>query len=285
MEGRDAVRALSRLGGTAFKLKAGGITLLAFIVFLVAFGLFSGGMSGAAGADSCGKRGQPGVDQDDDAGDGTAGGNGPQTRKEQIENAKIIDKVAADGGLSGRATLIALMTALQESTLFNLDHGDLDSVGLFQQRPAAGWGTVEQIMQPTYSAKMFFFGADDGDPPGLDDVPGWETMDMGRAAQAVQRSAFPGLYAGHEGNARKIAREGGIDLDRPGRSVGTPKPSTGDDGANGGGDKGECYPGSDGQPGKPGDAFHDGQAPWPQEVRNPSAARRRSFAGWAWLDW
>ncbi|MER8039409.1 peptidase M23 [Streptomyces hydrogenans] len=281
MDARTAVRTAAGLGSLALRIKVGGVTLLAFIVFLFFVGLFSGGMSGEAAADSCGPRGTPGVDLD-----GGAGGSpntAPKTRQEQIDNAKIIDKVATDGGLSGDATLIGLMTALQESTLYNIRHGDRDSVGLFQQRPSQGWGTVDQIMQPTYAASMFFFGAADGDPPGLDDIRGWESMDYGRAAQAVQRSAFPDLYAGQEDAARRIADEAGIDLARPARDGTTPtRPNPGTDGSNG---DDSCYP-DDGQTGNPGDPFHDGEAGWPAEVRNPRSteeaikwAQRQAVSG------
>ncbi len=68
-------------------------------------------------------------------------------RATQIAFAKLIDEVAVQRGLPGKATLIALMTALVESDLQNLTYGDADSVGLFQQRPAAGWGTADQIMK------------------------------------------------------------------------------------------------------------------------------------------
>ncbi|MGW5851964.1 peptidase M23 [Streptomyces sp. NPDC055254] len=270
MDGRDALRALTNLGGTALKLKIGGITLLAFIVVMVFVGLFSGGMSGSANASNpCGGRGTPGVD------DGNAGGGGVSgpIRQQQIEHAKIIDKVAADGGLSGFATLIGLMTALQESTLLNVDHGDQagpDSRGLFQQRPSQGWGTEEQIMQPTYAAKMFYFGDEDGSPRGLVDVRNWENMDPGRAAQAVQISAHPDLYAGQEDAARKVAAEAGIDLERRGTTENPDRQNPGDDGSNGDqDDEEECYPGSGGKPGKPGDPFYDGAAGWPEEVKNP----------------
>ena len=62
------------------------------------------------------------------------------------------------------ATLVALMTALQESQLQNLNCGDRDSVGLFQQRPTAGWGTVQEILDPTYAAEAFFGGAKAAEP-------------------------------------------------------------------------------------------------------------------------
>lgn len=274
MDARDAVRALGRFGGTAFKVKAIGAAAVAFVVFLFVVGIFGAGIGGKAFADSCGDRGTPGVDYGDDSSYPDYGddANNPAAdlRKQQIANAKIIDGVAKDGGLSGRATLIALMTALQESTLLNLDHGHLDSVGLFQQRPSAGWGTREQIMKPNYAAHMFFFGADSGSPRGLTDIKGWETMGLGEAAQAVQHSAHPELYAGQEGYARLIAKDAGIDLDRPGTGGDADQA---DDGANGDQDQGDapdgqCYP-QDGKPAKPGAPFHDGDAAWPAAVKNP----------------
>jgi hypothetical protein len=137
-------------------------------------------------------------------------------RQIQIAFAKIIDQVAVNRGLPGRATLVALMTALQESQLQNLDHGDADSVGLFQQRPDAGWGTVDQIMDPRYAADAFFGGSKLPDPPGLVDINGWPSMSYNDAAQAVQVSAYPDNYGPHEEEARAIAAAAGIDLNRPG---------------------------------------------------------------------
>ncbi|MCX5426078.1 peptidase M23 [Streptomyces sp. NBC_00078] len=272
MEARDAARAAANLGGTALKLKAAGVAAIVFIVFLLVLGIVGAGAGGKAFADSCGERGQPGVDLDD--GEGTAQAPGGQIRKDQIANAKIIDGVAEEAGLPGRATLIALMTALQESTLLNLDHGHLDSIGLFQQRPSSGWGTKADIMKPKYAARMFFLGDDDGSPRGLTDIKGWSTMDLGKAAQAVQASAHPDLYAGHEDAARQIAEEAGLDLNRAG-DAGTGNEDQGDDASNGDEDQGpategECYPeGNGGKPGKPGAPFHDGDAPWPAAVKNP----------------
>ncbi|WP_145809163.1 hypothetical protein [Kribbella amoyensis] len=134
----------------------------------------------------------------------------------QIAFAKIIDDVAVARGLPGRATLVALMTALQESQLENIDYGDRDSVGLFQQRPSAGWGTVDDILDPTYASEAFFGGVNPPSPPGLVDIDGWPAMSFTEAAQAVQVSAFPNAYARHERRARQIAAQAGIDLDRSG---------------------------------------------------------------------
>lgn len=142
--------------------------------------------------------------------------NGP-LRATQIAWAKMIDDVAVQRGLPGRATLIALMTALVESDLQNLTYGDADSVGLFQQRPGAGWGDRVKIMSdPVYSINAFFGGKDAPDPPGLVDIDGWPSMALGDAAQRVQVSAFPERYATREGEARQIASQAGIDLTRTG---------------------------------------------------------------------
>ena len=75
---------------------------------------------------------------------------------EQAGNAATISAVAVSRGLSSRATTIAIATALQESKLRNLRYGDRDSVGLFQQRPSQGWGTVEQILDPVYASNAFY---------------------------------------------------------------------------------------------------------------------------------
>ena len=95
------------------------------------------------------------------------------------------------------------MTAAQESTLRNLDYGDRDSLGLFQQRPSMGWGTPAQVRDPAYAAAAFYGGpASPTRNRGLLGVAGWESMPLTVAAQAVQRSAFPNAYARWEDDAR-----------------------------------------------------------------------------------
>jgi cell wall-associated NlpC family hydrolase len=91
---------------------------------------------------------------------------------------------------------VAIATAMQESTLANVDHGDRDSLGLFQQRPSQGWGTPAQIMNPTYAASKFY--------ERLLAEPGWQEMSVNDAAQAVQRSGTPNAYAQHEQAARDV---------------------------------------------------------------------------------
>lgn len=122
--------------------------------------------------------------------------------------AAIIDE-GASIAVSERGILIALMTAMQESRLRNLPYGDRDSVNPFQQRPSQGWGTREELLNLTYAVSAFYGGptgpnADDGDPPGLLDISGWENMGLGQAAQAVQRSAYPDLYDPWEADARTL---------------------------------------------------------------------------------
>lgn len=117
---------------------------------------------------------------------------------EQIANAQTIIRVGRELDVSDRGIAIALGTAMVESWLRNLDWGDRDSLGLFQQRPSAGWGTPEEAMNPDRAARAFFGGP--GDPNGsqtrgLLDIPGWESMAFADAAQAVQISAFPDRYS------------------------------------------------------------------------------------------
>lgn len=122
----------------------------------------------------------------------------PTLSKEQIGNARVIWQVAQDLSMGDQAAVIGIATALQESTLRNLSYGDRDSQGLFQQRPVSGWGTVAQIRNPTLSSRAFYGHATHTSNPGLSDIAGWQKMSVTRAAQAVQRSAFPSAYARHE---------------------------------------------------------------------------------------
>lgn len=125
---------------------------------------------------------------------------------EQLQNAGIISQVGYGLGASYRDVLIALMTAMQESTLRNLNYGDRDSIGLFQQRNA--WGSREDRLNPFESARMFFEGGRGGQR-GLFDFKDRDQMSLTQAAQAVQVSAFPSAYAKWEDMARAILSGGG----------------------------------------------------------------------------
>lgn len=116
----------------------------------------------------------------------------------QIENTKLIISVGRSLGVPERGIAIALGTAMVESGLRNLDYGDRDSVGLFQQRPSQGWGTAAQAQDRVRATKAFFGGPSDPNGTrtrGLLDIPGWKKMSFAQAAQAVQISAFPDRYA------------------------------------------------------------------------------------------
>ncbi|MFC5925064.1 hypothetical protein [Micromonospora vulcania] len=129
----------------------------------------------------------------------------------QMDNAKIIVDVGRDMKMPRRALVVALSTAMQESNLYNLASDvlpesleyphqgsgfDHDSVGLFQQRPSSGWGTVAELMRPSYAARAFY--------EALNEIPGWQDMSVTAAAQAVQVSAFPDAYAQHEDRATTV---------------------------------------------------------------------------------
>jgi len=129
---------------------------------------------------------------------------------EMRQNATAIITVGREVGANDEALVIALATAAQESGLRNLDHGDRDSLGLFQQRPSTGWGSPAQVMNVDYAIRAFFLGAGNpktGTTRGLFDVPGWESMSVNDAAQAVQISAFPTHYAKWEASARRWLEE------------------------------------------------------------------------------
>ncbi|MEU7058453.1 heavy metal transporter [Streptomyces sp. NPDC046197] len=116
---------------------------------------------------------------------------------EQAVNAATIAAVGTGRGMPERAVTIALATALQESGLRNIQHGDRDSLGLFQQRPSQGWGTPKEIMDPTYASGVFY--------EHLAKVPGYSRLPLTVAAQRVQRSGFPQAYAKHEPDAVLLA--------------------------------------------------------------------------------
>jgi hypothetical protein len=119
---------------------------------------------------------------------------------DQVHNAATIISVGVAMGVPTRGWIIALAAAMQESQLINLpdlgDANNADSLGLFQERPSQGWGTPDQITDPDYSATKFF--------EHLLAVPGWQTMTVTQAAQAVEISAHPDAYATWEPDAGQL---------------------------------------------------------------------------------
>ena len=129
----------------------------------------------------------------------------------QMAHAKTIVDTAHDMHLPSKAAVIAVATSMQETNLYNLANTGLpesenmpndgtgydhDSVGLFQQRPASGWGAVNELMDPATSAHKFL--------QALEQVPGWQNMPITVAAQTVQGSAFPDAYAQHQDKAETV---------------------------------------------------------------------------------
>jgi len=122
----------------------------------------------------------------------------------QRAHAAHIVRVGRELGVPDRGIAIALATAMVESSLRNLDHGDRDSLGLFQQRPSQGWGTAKQILDADRSIRVFYGGPRDPNGSasrGLLDLPGWQKKSFTDAAQAVQISAYPDRYGQWETQA------------------------------------------------------------------------------------
>ncbi|WP_051462905.1 hypothetical protein [Haloglycomyces albus] len=131
---------------------------------------------------------------------------------EQLANAVTIIEAGEDKGISERGQAVALATAMQEAKMYNAASNDVpeswdhtnssvhwedhDSVGIFQQRPSMGWGSVEELMDVKTSADKFY--------GSLQQVSGWEDMSIAAAAQAVQVSAFPDAYAQWEDMAHEV---------------------------------------------------------------------------------
>jgi hypothetical protein len=116
---------------------------------------------------------------------------------EQAHYTSIIVGLSVKRRLAPRAASIAMATVFQETGIRNLDHGDRDSVGLFQQRPSQGWGTAKQLQDPYYATGKFY--------DALVKIKNWETDDINDVAQQVQRSGYPEAYRDHEADARVLA--------------------------------------------------------------------------------
>lgn len=95
-----------------------------------------------------------------------------------------------------QAILITIDAGYTESKLHNLAYGDRDSLGIFQMRPSKGWGTAAQVMNVNYEINKFL--------DVMQQVPGWQTADIGAVAQAVEHSAYPQRYDGYLIEAQQI---------------------------------------------------------------------------------
>ena len=116
---------------------------------------------------------------------------------QQASIASTIAGVAHQQSMPRAAVTIAYATAMQESKLHDLDYGDMDSVGVFQQRPSQGWGPARKLENPVYATTKFF--------RALKAVHGYETMPAYQAAQAVQHSADGSAYMQYDRMAEEMA--------------------------------------------------------------------------------
>ena len=206
---------MNGLGKTAIGVAAAGVSVLSLCVLAV------GGATTAANANTCETGLQPVGDGENGAG---AGGEAPKfdgTQEvsesqvtvplhpegtqnsakwsaRQVRNAGTIANVARTRHLSPRAAVIAVAVAMQESTLDNLRGGHMDSVGLFQQRPSQGWGTVSQLTDPVYAAGKFY--------DQLVKIDNWQKKSLTKVAASVQRPAekYRNEYAKWESTAGSL---------------------------------------------------------------------------------
>jgi len=115
---------------------------------------------------------------------------------QQAQIAATIAGVAYHRGMPSRAVTVAYATAMQETHLHDPDYGDLDSVGVFQQRPSEGWGPASKLINPVYASTKFF--------RALAQVQGYQRMPVYEAAQAVQHSADGSAYAQYQTLASRL---------------------------------------------------------------------------------
>jgi cell wall-associated NlpC family hydrolase len=208
-------RAALRLAGTAL----GALVMFCVMAFCGSMALMAAAAQGSTAACTVAVGGQ-----------GKAltfalpGGSSISLSQAQVAVAQSYIAVGRARSVPDDGIVIALMMAMQESNLQMLANpsvpksltfphdgvgSDHDSIGSAQQRPSAGWGSISQLMQPVYNAEAFYGGPqgpNHGTPRGLLDVPGWQNMEKGAAAQAVQGSAYPERYEQWQPAAEEILK-------------------------------------------------------------------------------
>jgi hypothetical protein len=121
----------------------------------------------------------------------------------QLTNATTIVQQALSRRMGVRSAVIAVATSMQESQLLNLNYGDLDSLGLFQQRPSMGWGTAAQITNPAYASNVFLTALQQYQAGN----PAWAAQPLWTSAQGVQKSGIPLAYAKWEAQAASLVKQ------------------------------------------------------------------------------
>lgn len=184
---------------------------------------------------------------------------------EQVPNAQTIVATGIGLDVPKRGQIVALATAMQESTLRNLGSGDRDSLGLFQQRPSQGWGTAQQIRDPVYASEKFY--------KALLKVNGWQQMTVTQAAQAVQASGHPNAYAKWEGLATALQK-----------AIAATFPNAGKDAASKNGDEAAESAMPDCAPSKDGSGFGhipEGSVPKGYKIPKDADPKARKALKWA----
>ena len=127
-----------------------------------------------------------------------ASGPVPGLSAEQATNAESIVAAAFALGAGTDGAQIALMVAYTESSLENLgpESGNDGSLGLFQQRAAAGWGTPSEEQDPRAATGMFI--------ERLLAIADWQSIAPWVAAQEVQNSAFNGTASTSNGGSTVV---------------------------------------------------------------------------------
>lgn len=144
---------------------------------------------------------------------GSGAGDASKLKDDQRQNVALIISIGKDRQLPPLAWQIAIQAGMTESGLRNLNHGDRDSLGMFQMRPSMGWGTPAQVVDPHYSINKFY--------DVLLKVPNWDQQRPGESAQDVERSAFPDRYHKWEPMAAHLIGNVGLVPDPTGCGQGT----------------------------------------------------------------
>ncbi|MEN8654398.1 C40 family peptidase [Streptomyces sp. 21So2-11] len=183
---------------------------------------------------------------------------------EQVPHAQTIVATGISLDVPKKGQIVALATAMQESRLRNLNYGDRDSLGLFQQRPSQGWGTAQQIRDPVYASERFY--------KALLKVDGWQQMTVTQAAQAVQASGFPDAYAQWEDLSTALQKAIAATFPSTGQDQDDKEPDPSKESATG------CAPGKDGSGfGR----IPEGSVPKGYKIPKDAAPKARKALDWA----
>ncbi|GAA3541433.1 C40 family peptidase [Amycolatopsis ultiminotia] len=139
---------------------------------------------------------------------GQGTGQASRLDDEQRGTVSLIISIGKQRSLAPRAWQVAIQAGMTESGLHNVDHGDRDSLGIFQMRPSMNWGSAAQVTDPNYAINKFF--------DVLLGVPDWQNLRPGDAAQSVERSGFPDRYHRWEAMAATLVENLGQVTDAAG---------------------------------------------------------------------